>query len=582
MELRKNDYFMPLLFNTLKGKKNWFFLSTVIILVTTFLIPFILGADKEFFIFFGIVEVFALVFINCLVDNNFLHNDSKLAYYKSKPVKMKDLISINIITNVIFTGYLLLLIAASIVFQALDNEILEVFKLIIPWLLAGIFLASLSSVLTGNTLVAGAMTIFNFALPAIIYLIIGFMFSILESLVVGFSANILLDYFVDSFYKLDYIYFIVYSDKLGIDLTYILLLGAILGFIAWLTFKNLKRRKNEYTGNSIVFAGYKYFVSVIACLIVPAFFSVINYGQSFTSEVVVSLVMATLTYYIIVAALEKSFRIPKFSWKVFLVSMVVFIAATGTTVGVASHFKNVVPDAEDVKFAYIGSDTWAMREIDRFIEEENIDEEGLLELQRRYNIILFSEKESIENIINIHREILKDQNYDNDGYYIYNIAISYYLNDGSYIMRSYKINNEKDSVDNKVKDELAAKLLSSKEFKERKYYYIYDDEYYTNNKYSVIISLEKDFGDFESINIDPEEVRPYLIKDIEESFIKDIDKSFLALSNYYYDMPYKEYKESGYYLHITVRDKTDTTKDNYQRIDLMDGFENTKEYLKIK
>ena len=170
---------MALFINSLKGKKNWFFLSTVIIFVTTLLIPYILKAEEEFFILFGIVETFVIVFLNCLTDNSFLHNDSKLAYYKSKPVSFREQISINIASNIVFTGFLLVLIALSVVFQGLDYEIFESFKIIIPWLAAGIFLVSLSSILTGNTLMAGAMTIFNFCLPFIIYLIILFVISIL-------------------------------------------------------------------------------------------------------------------------------------------------------------------------------------------------------------------------------------------------------------------------------------------------------------------------------------------------------------------------------------------------------------------
>ncbi len=61
MEQRKNNLFMPLLLNALKAKKNWFFLSTVIIFITTFMIPYILGMKGDFFILFGVFETFALV-----------------------------------------------------------------------------------------------------------------------------------------------------------------------------------------------------------------------------------------------------------------------------------------------------------------------------------------------------------------------------------------------------------------------------------------------------------------------------------------------------------------------------------------
>ncbi len=589
MEQRKNNHFISILLYSLKTKKNWFFLSTVIIFVSTMLIPFILGVDQEVFIVFGIVETFVLVFINCLVDNSFLHNDSKLAYYKSKPATFREQISINIIINLIFAAYLLVLIVLSVVFQNLNYEILESFKFIIPWLSAGIFLAALSSILSGNTLVAGVMTIFNFALPGIIYLIIQFMFSILENIVAGFSARVLMDYFVNNFYKLDYIYFAVYSDK-SVDFIYFLLLGIILVGITLLIFKMLKRRKNENTGNFIAFDGYKYFVSVLACLIIPAFFSIMGYTGSIANEIIVSLLMSALTYYIIIAAMEKSFRISRLSVKVFAVSMALFVAVTGGTVAFANQYKNTVPDADNVRMAYIGNNTWIYDEINRYIEDKGeINEDGISEIEKRFNIILFTDKENIEAITELHREILSDQSYDNGDFYMYHIMIIYYMNDGSYIIRDYNTENNSDA-DNEAKDEIASLLLSSQEFKKKKYYYLYDEKYYLNNDYSINVQLQHDSRNANttaSMNIDIDGIRDYLIKDIDENYNR-AKGAFIALSNYDYGMPYnKEYKEMGYYLEISVRDNKNlndngSLKDYTYTIQLDEGFENIKEYLNLK
>lgn len=228
--MEKKNNFMPLLIYSIKEKKNWVLLSTVIIFLTTLVIPYILRADNEFFIMFGIFELFVLILINCLVDNSFLHNESKLTYYMSKPVPLSRQIMINIVANTVFTVYLLVLIIVSVLIQDVDNEILRVFKMLIPWLSAIILLSSLSSVLSGNTLMAGAMTIFNFCLPLIILLVTMFIFTILENVVIGFSADVLNDYFTKNIYKLDYLYFTRYVDT-SIDLVYILLLPIILIFI---------------------------------------------------------------------------------------------------------------------------------------------------------------------------------------------------------------------------------------------------------------------------------------------------------------------------------------------------------------
>lgn len=585
MELKKNN-FMSLLMYSLKGKKSWFILSTVIIFITTLLVPFILGIGGEFFIAFGIVEVFILAFVNCLVDNSLLHNDSKLAYYKSKPVSLKDQIFINVINNHIFTGFMLILILVSEGIQNYNIEIFEIFRIIIPWLSVGIFLSALSSILAGNTLVAGIMTIFNFALPAIFYLIVQFMFSILEDIVIGFSANVLMEYFVDAFYKLDYIYLVAYNNK-SIDIVYFLIYGGFVSFITFLILKMIKRRKNENTGNFMAFDGFKYFVSVLASLIIPAFFAVTSYDKSVVSEIIVSLLLAALSYYIIIAIIEKAFRISKLSIKVFLVSMTTFVVITGATVLFANQYKNVVPNAEDVKVAYIGNNRWNY--IETFITNEDgeINEESLLEFHKKYynnNIVLFADKENIENITEMHKEILNNQGYANDNYYMNNLVINYYMNDGSVLTRDYKIKNEDSKAPNEIKDEIASKILNSKELKEKKFFFLYDEDYYQENKDNIVFVLGNDKSEAYSPreNLNVAEVRQHLIKDFDSMFKHTNDNAFLALSSYNFELPVREYKELGYYIQITIINKDDNTKDLYQTIYIDERFENTREYLNIK
>lgn len=585
MEQNKNNCsnFMPLLMNSLKGKKSWFLLSTVIIFVTTLLIPYILKADEEFFILFGIVETFVIVFLNCLADNSFLHNDSKLAYYKSKPVSFREQITINIISNIVFTGFLLVLIALSIVFQGLDYEIFESFKIIIPWLAAGIFLASLSSILTGNTMMAGAMTIFNFCLPLIIYLIILFVFTILENVVVGFSANVLMDYFVNTVYKLEYIYFIEYSEK-SIDFIYILLLGIILIGITLLIYNCLKKRKNENTGNFIVFDGYKYFVSVLASLIIPAAFSVMSYDNTIGSKITVSVLMALLSYYIIIAIMEKSFRISKLSIKVFVASMAVFVAATGGTVAFASRYESSVPNVEDVRMAYVGNDRLIFDYIKELSEDELNSPNDFLKWQKNRNVTVFTEKENIVNITELQKELISNQNYSLEYYYMNNLVISYLMNDGSVMIRDYKLKGiEGDESFNKNKDSIAYKIINSDEMKKRKYYYLYDEENYNSNYLYCYVNSDRD-GNTVIDNVNIDEIREYLIKDIDAKY-KETENAFGPLTFYDYDMVQsKEVETEGYYLQII--DKRDDDEEETEKnagIDALNlyGFENTLKYLKL-
>ena len=583
MEQRKNKTFMPFFLNSLKAKSNWILLSTVIIFVTTLLIPYILkadGVDAYFFMGIGIFEAFVMVFVNCLIDNSFFHSDSKLAYYKSKPVSLKEQVVVNIITEIIFAGLLLALLVLLTSFQIKDYKIFRVFNFIIPWILVVIFLSALSSILAGNTLAAGIMTVFNFALPGIVYLIIVFIFSIVEDFVAGFSIDVLENYFLNNVYKLEYIYFTEYLNK-PLGYIYFLILGIILTVITLLIFKILKKRKNENTGNFIVFDGYKYFVSLLGSLIIPAFFTVSNYSRNIISEIIAALMVASLTYYVLIAVVEKSFKISRLSIKIFAVSMVLFMAATGGTVAFASRYKDVVPDVEDVKYAFVGSNGREFDFVNKYIEESgnsNLSYNDIIKLKDVYGVILFTEKENIRNIIDLHKEMLKNSSYNNENYRYDNLDITYFMDDGGYIIREYKTDCDGADAENGKKDELALKILNSNELKRIKYNYLYDEEYCKNN-YNIEISVGYDFNEDIASDITIEELRPFLIKDINKEYM-NTDKAFFALGGNF-DQPYKGFNEPSPYLAITIRDKEDP-KAYYtvQTLYFNEGYENTKEYLK--
>jgi hypothetical protein len=579
--MEKKNNFMPMLIYSIKEKKNWVLLSTVIIFLTTLLIPYILRVDEEVFIMFGIVELFILVFINCLVDNSFLHNESKLTYYSSKPLTLSRQIMINIVTNVVFTAYLLVIIVLSVVFQGLDYEIFRVFKMLVPWLAAIILLASLSSILSGNTLMAGAMTIFNFCLPLIIFLVTMFIFSILENVVIGFSADVLNDYFLNNIYRLDYLYFIIYTNNKSVDLVYFLLLSIILIFISMLIRRFIKRRKNENTG-FIVFNGFKYFVSVLACLIIPAFFSISMSGYTgIASRLIISALLAVLSYYIIIAFIEKSFRISKLSIKVFAVSMAMFSVITGGTVLFANYYKNMVPNPEDVKIAYVGNQIWSVNATTQFLEGSQPDD-NFEEWKRQRSMVTYNSKENIENIAELHKEILRDQTYYHQSTYygVNNFVIAYWMKDGSTVIRSYTLSPaDKRTKEHEVKNELANKIINSNDYKKQKFYYLYDEKYYSGrNLYAKL----RDVNDYSTVskNINLNDIRHVLTKDIDNLFIEN-NSAFIELFMNYNTRNNKEDMTNEQIYLLEIYEKLSDEEENYlDQIYLNDEFVNTLSYMK--
>ena len=579
--MEKKNNFMPMLIYSIKEKKNWVLLSTVIIFLTTLLIPYILRVDEEVFIMFGIVELFILVFINCLVDNSFLHNESKLTYYSSKPLTLSRQIMINIVTNAVFTAYLLVLIVLSVVFQGLDYEIFRVFKMLVPWLAAIILLASLSSILSGNTLMAGAMTIFNFCLPLIIFLVTMFIFSILENVVIGFSADVLNDYFLNNIYRLDYLYFIIYTNNKSVDLVYFLLLSIILIFISMLIRRFIKRRKNENTG-FIVFNGFKYFVSVLACLIIPAFFSISMSGYTgIASRLIISALLAVLSYYIIIAFIEKSFRISKLSIKVFAVSMAMFSVITGGTVLFANYYKNMVPNPEDVKIAYVGNQIWSVNAANQFLEGSQPND-NFEEWKRQRSMVTYDSKENIENIAELHKEILRDQTYYHQSTYygVNNFVIAYWMKDGSTVIRSYTLSPaDKRTKEHEVKNELANKIINSNDYKKQKFYYLYDEKYYSGrNLYAKL----RDVNDYSTVskNINLNDIRHVLTKDIDNLFIEN-NSAFIELFMNYNTRNNKEDMTNEQIYLLEIYEKLSDEEENYlDEIYLSDEFVNTLSYMK--
>ena len=231
-----------------------------------------------------------------------------------------------------------------------------------------------------------------------------FIFSILENIVRGFSADVLIDYFINNVYKLDYLYFTRYTDG-SIDLAYMLLLPAVLILISWLLNRFIKRRKNENTG-FIVFDGFKYFVAVLACLIIPASFS-ISVGKYTTmiNRIVISALLAVLSYYIIIAFIEKSFRISRSSIKVIIAGMALFTAITGGTVAVAGRYENTVPLPEDVKMAYVGNSVWSANSVTDYLEGRSDETSSFSEWKRNRSIVVYEEIDNIKLITDLHKEI---------------------------------------------------------------------------------------------------------------------------------------------------------------------------------
>lgn len=267
--------------------------------------------------------------------------------------------------------------------------------------------------------------------------------------------------------------------------------------------------------------------------------------------------------------------------------MALFVALAGGSVTYANQYKNLIPDKENVRIAYIGYDKclFTNKRLNDIIKncKGKIDyDEDFISWQNENRQVVFTEKDNIENITKLHKEILSNQSYNFRDHFDYNLVFAYLTNDGSVIIRDYKIyNNAAIASNNKIKDELSNKIISSSEMKKHRYYYLYDKKY-SNNLYYHVGSITDDNAVTDDIKID----------DISDFLIKDIDKIYSGTFNsfesiFYFNNDYNLNgieKLSNYYIEIIERRNINGKMLDYakDRIILNKNFSNTLEYLKIK
>src|SRR6056297_24156 len=393
--------FKTVLLDSIAGKKNWFLISFAILIITVLIMPLLLISEiQEGNIVVGMVEIFILVFINCIIDFGYLHDNRKLGYYLSKPVTSMQRVNLVVITNIIFTGVLIGILAVINLIAGVDVH--EMYIVTIPWLATGIITAAFSSILTGNSLAAAVATVVNFTLPLSFLAILNYMFTIIEDLALGFNANILFNSFVDNYYKVNNLYFLNYFDD-GINWAYFFQLAVTMTVLYLIGYKLLKRRKNERTTDIVVYDGYKYFISLFLATLVPIGFSLALRTESFIGKMAVFVLLSALAYYIINAILEKTFS-PSFKGlKMYVVYLVVFaVFIVGGNIA-TNQYEYYVPEVDEVEYAFIGNSMyqyypeWSESKQVYEFNLEDLEEKGFIEISK-----VLLEKENIENITKIH------------------------------------------------------------------------------------------------------------------------------------------------------------------------------------
>ncbi|MDP3386441.1 MAG: hypothetical protein Q8S24_04340 [Eubacteriales bacterium] len=581
-----------LVINGLKEKRSWFLVSFLILFITVIIIPIITGSRiQEGHIVVGMVEVFFLVFINCMIDFSYMHDGRKLAYNISKPITDLQKINVTIITNMVFTAVLVaVLFITSMFIKTSYMDIGELFIVTVPWLITGIFTAAISGVLTGNSISGSLATIINFTLPLSFLAIINYFFRIVEDIAIGFNADILFNTFVENYYRIDILYFVKYVED-GFDFTYFIVLAAVLVILYGLIYVLTKRRKHERAGELVVSDGYKSFISIIIASLVPIAFSSIFYNVGFSGRIITFVILFALAYYLINAVLEKSFRLNRYTIKLFAGFMVFFALFIIIADFATNQFEGRLPVASEISSVYIGSNTWIYSQETDESEFEGRQIYSATEefMKKADNVILYEDQETIQAIIDVHREIIKNQDY----YYNMSFVIAYYYNDGEILYRYYNL-LEKSDYDGQ-KDAFVKELMNTSDFKLKRMPFVYDDNYLTGSeKPSITIHYEgKDVRSIPQSAIgkfNVEIFRANLKKDFDKYLIEsDTSLNFLIQSpnDFYFMEPYGRYKteiaepyivEEAYYVEISFNEESMKSK-NYFSLRVTEAFPETYAYI---
>ena len=514
MELKntmKNN--LDLLIYNLKNKKNWFLISFIIMAITLIIMPIILGTGyNEGILIFGILEIGTLLSLNAFIDFSFYHDNRKLTYYLSKPVSRMARINSLILSNLVYLFVLLMFLVGIAFFSGiLVKDIKMLFTPAVPWLIIEIFIIALSASLTGNVIASGIASIINFTLPLSILAIIYYGFEVIGHFALGFNPMILFNIFIDNIYRIDILYFIKYIENFSYQ--YFLIIALWLIIVYSLTIYCVKRRKNERTGEFIVSDGYKNMISILLASLVPIGFSEVFYNTSIAGRITSFILLSGLTYYLINAILEKSFKIKRSAIKVFLAFIIFFgLFVFGTNIA-ANKFETKVPLLEEISSIYFDSDSSVllnMGEYQRYQQIYKVDEKDIAESPYA---ILYTDKKNIENIINFHKKVIENQDY----YHGSSFNIVYFYNNGERIYRYYEL--EGNETYDKGKDQFLKEIANSKEFKEKKLPFIYNDNYFKNMEISDYrISFESEDG-YEDLFITKNEINMEVLRDkLERDF----------------------------------------------------------------
>lgn len=583
-----------LIIHSLKSKKNWFLLNIAICIVVAIVLPILFDSAYEFFSASALFIASVIILISTFSDLIFLHDDRKISYYLSKPISLIKKINISLISNIIFctiTFLITFLIASSsgailsnVKYMEFVDKYLSYIHVMYAWLMVLIFVITFSSELTGNTTVSVLVSLFNFTLPLILYFITSYIFYILDSVITGISTDIMSQIFLENILPLEKIYFIDYGANGNIDIFFFIRLIAFCAVIYIATIFFAKKRKNENTGDFIVHSSFKYFMSLFASLIAPMFITMVMVGSNLITLVIVLVILSMLSYYILISAFNKSFRISVHALKIYIPFIIVIIMSIFTSSFIINKKSEYVPAESDVKAVYIG-DGMSYLEDAKLLKKSSyrwnsLFKSGYEDVKNNDSLVILHEKESIKKVIELQQTLMNDEL--TQSYREFHII--YYLNSGKKVVRTYRLpdnyKEEFDEYDILVYKKLM-ELARMEEFIRDRYKVFLDENYINNVRFNNVYIYSNE-GTKTLLNFDYKTFAKYYMEDYIDftNNENNFDKlSFSILSQgRNYDFAEQRYTKETADIESEKNERNKIYEVNFERT-IDDGI--TLEYLQL-
>lgn len=486
----------------------------------------------------GVIVMF-WPFIMALLVFGYLHRVNEVTAMHSLPVSRKEHFAAHTISGfllfslpVIINGIILAMLARPTLVDGVNvYTIAAVAKCVLLMLLVGLVTYAFC-VLAGMVCGTNVMHIFGaIGLTIAVPLILLVIDSNLDLLVKGYCTPDWIEEAMNLFLPIMNL-----TEVSAFKIVWFIVLALIVLAISFIAYE---KRPLENATDAIVF---EILEPVIVGFLTFIFASGLGeYFRTFGGKYLLGLAIGVVVGFIAFTMIcQKTTRI--FNFKNMRNGAIVVIII-GMFVGLASFdifgFEKMVPDAKDVESAEITS-LWSTG------QTENL--ENRIEWAYGSNTPKFTDEESINQIRELHEELIEKSIYEDDEIY-FDIGIKYVTKSGIKILREYKVN-----FDDIKKTDTFRKLYESKNFKEE-----------------FLLSNYK--------NSDAVKIREVLFSiNDEEIAVKDIDGLFKALDKDYQNRSLDEEIAGEEFAYIKIY--TGNSSDNFYIINIFKSDNNTLNFLR--